>query len=178
MNVLDIISGVAICLGLTGCGIGVSSDPGQIAIGSRDAGGSSDADTAHDSGVPSACAGRDSPVHTYTQQSELEALLIGKWLHCSGPPMISSSEAGIELVDDHTYFKLVADGHGGYMRTVGFGNQGTWDTYQVTETSVQFDWHPTPNGGYGGYPSFEEQPRKMAILIVEQRDTSIYMRDP
>jgi hypothetical protein len=64
------------------------------------------------------------------------------------------------------------------MRTVGFGNQGTWDTYQVTETSVQFDWHPTPNGGYGGYPSFEEQPRKMAILIVEQRDTSIYMRDP
>jgi hypothetical protein len=117
-------------------------------------------------------------VHTYTQQSELEALLIGKWLHCSGPPMISSSEAGIELVDDHTYFKLVADGHGGYMRTVGFGNQGTWDTYQETETSVQFDWHPMPNGGYGGYPRFEEQPRKMAILIVEQRDTSIYVRDP
>jgi hypothetical protein len=35
-----------------------------------------------------------------------------------------------------------------------------------------------PNGGYGGYPRFEEQPRKMAILIVEQRDTSIYVRDP
>jgi hypothetical protein len=163
------VVGVAVCLALPGCGMGVSSDPGRGATDAGTAGTSKDADR---TGV---CGSPDTAPHPYNTRTELEALLIGKWLYCSGPPMISDSEAGIELVADHTYFKLVADGHGGYMRAAGFGNQGGWSTYDGGPLLV---WHPIPAGGSGGTPQFEDQPLRMAIRIVEQRDTSFYSRIP
>ena len=164
------------------CGIALAG----CSVDSRDENGSPPVVTGTDNStpdpaVPAACRAAATPIHPYTLAAELEALLIGKWRHCSGPVLVqpsASGEVGIELVADHTYFKLATDTTGALVRMVGFGAQGTWDTYQETDTSVQFDLHPTPNSGTGGYPRFEDDPLRMAVLMVEQRMDSIYALEP
>src|SRR5262245_30075202 len=79
---------------------------------------------------PSICDQPDGPAHPYTQQSELEQLVLGRWQHCAGPTLLGQSdEAGIELTADHTYHVLV-DHDGALVRASGFDGQGTWDAYQ------------------------------------------------
>jgi hypothetical protein len=128
--------------------------------------------------VAAGCNAAAQPIHSYTRAAELEVLLIGKWRHCSGPLLIASSAAGMELVADHTYFKLATDNKGGFVRMVGFGNQGTWDTSQETDTSVQFNLQPTPNSGAGEYPMFEDNPRRMAFLEDTLDNLSLYVLEP
>ena len=133
-------------------------------------------DTTPDStSVVAACSAAPQPIHSYTQAAELEALLIGKWRHCSGPLLVGSSNIGIELVDDHTYFKLATDTTGALVRMVGFDAQGTWDTYQVTRTGVQFDLHPLPNSIASESPMFEDNPRRMGIQMDWPQDLSLYV---
>ena len=164
-----------LCLfALTGCSVDAHDDPsagGDPITGPTSPGAGSDAAAA-------ACRAADGPLHPYTQAAELEQLLVGKWRRCSGPALIDPTEAGIELVDDHTYFKLVTDGAGALVRTSGFANQGTWDVAQETPTSVQFDYHPAPNSGNGGYPRFEDGPRKMSVTLVTQTAASLYLLEP
>ena len=150
--------GLVAGLALAGCGMGVSSEPRSISVLDE-------------------CGAPDGPLHPYTQAAELEPLLVGRWWHCSGPAMIDPTEAGIELVEDHTYFKLVAE-DGVLVRETGFARQGTWDVAQETPTSVQFDYHPAPQSGNGGYPQFEDGPRKMSIRLVVQSAVSLYVLDP
>jgi hypothetical protein len=167
-------------LALAACGIDSQDRPPPSATTGTDNTGTDNTGT-DGAAVPAACRAAATPIHPYTQAAELEAMLIGKWRHCSGPVLVqpsASGEVGIELVADHTYFKLATDAKGRLVRVVGFGGQGTWDTYQETATSVQFDLHPTPSSGTGGYPRFEDDPRRMAALMVEQSVDSIYALEP
>lgn len=145
-------------LGLVGCGTGVSGDP----VAHPDA-----------ANAVGECPNPEGPQHPYTDKAELEALLVGKWRHCSGPTMTGPTEAGVELVADHSYFRLVTDDQGGLMRQTGPGNQGTWE---VDET-LSLLYHPRPDLTGNGSPRFEDGPRKMGIFLAVP-DLSIYALEP
>jgi hypothetical protein len=153
-----------------------SSDGGFIYV---DAGGDGssyhpDADTR-----PGICNSPDGPLHPYTLKSEADTLIVGRWVHCSGPPIeITSSPAvGIEFLADGTFYLLGNSPNASYVRLLGFDNQGTWATEQTTATTVQLGLH-TANGGNGGIPAFEDNPRKLSIPINPAYGNSIYALVP
>ena len=117
----------------------------------------------------------DDPVGTIRQvkvAAEVEAMVLGRWEHCSGRNLLDAGDAGFQFDADGTYFVLVRDGDG-LVRKEGFAGQGTWNTYQE-ESSVGLYIHPTPNSGTGGYPVFAENPRKMSMLLRYQTEPTIY----
>ncbi len=150
------------------CGDGVHSDPEEVITHHGADGGSMGGSDGTDApptlgGIAAQkCAQPEGPLHPYTQQAQVEQLIVGRWLHCSGPSLLEDEQAGIEFVADGTYFGLAFDGSK-LVRTTGFEKQGTWDAYQETEISVQLNWHPTPASGNGGAPLFEDNPRRFAI---------------
>jgi hypothetical protein len=138
------------------CGAGVHSDPQEV-------------------GTPAECAIPDGPLHDYSTQAELNALIVGKWAHCSGPNLMGSIERGIEFVAGGTYYVLVDDGEGGLTREPGFDGQGTWVGLQLTPTSVEFAWDNASHTGDEGYITFEDQPRKFLLALA---DASTYAEIP
>jgi hypothetical protein len=156
---------------LGACGAGVHGDP-RIHTGDPDAAVDGAA------AMTGACNDPEGPRHPYTQAAEVEQLVLGRWLHCSGATLLGQAgEVGIELTADHIYYVLQQDGDQ-LVREGGFAGSGTWDTYQETPTSVQFDYHPTPNSGNGGYFLFEDSPRRFAINIGYNDTPSIYVLLP
>ncbi|MFT3693767.1 MAG: hypothetical protein QM831_11540 [Kofleriaceae bacterium] len=119
------------------------------------------------------CSLPEGPLHDYTQVSEFNTLVVGTWWHCSGPKILSNEQAGIEFDADGKYYLIADDGSGNPVKLTGFGNQGTWDGSQEGET-VQFNIHPTSNSGLGGYPMFEDGPRRFAMEVEYNDDMSIY----
>jgi hypothetical protein len=141
-------SSAILILFASACGTGVHSDPQQI-------------------GTPPECDVADGPLHQYTTQAELNELIVGRWVHCSGPNLMGSLEQGIEFALDGTYYVLVDDGEGGLTRESGFDGQGTWIGLQLTETSVEFTWDNASHTGDEGYITFEDQPRKFLLALAE-----------
>jgi hypothetical protein len=149
-----------------GCGVGVESNPELPP---------SNPELSPIERAMQECDVPQGPLHSYTKASELETLILGQWLRCSGPPWLADSD-GIEFADDHTFFALIDDGLGKLVRRTGFGNQGTWDASQETETWVQLNTHLTPAGGNGGSPAFEDTPSRFAINLATGAGISIYVR--
>lgn len=128
-----------------------------------------------DSIASNTCPGPDDPVQPDSEPPGIESLLIGRWRHCAGPRIIDSSTVGIELLPDHSFFRLVMGAHGELVRTTGFGNQGTWGTTQWIPTSGWFDLEFEPYDGYNSFP-VEERDRH-TITIVDLPESSIYARE-
>jgi hypothetical protein len=153
------------------CGTGMDGEP--TPVGSVGGGPSPG-----DAGAPSAspCAAPEGPLHDYTTAAELEALVLGKWLQCSGPrPPTLDGSRGVEFAADGRYFVLVDDGRGGLARGGGFTSEGRWDTSQATGTVVFLWFHPTPSSQFGDTPLFEDGPRRFAINPSHAGDLSIYV---
>jgi hypothetical protein len=131
------------------CGAGVQSEPKQI-------GGPGQAE----------CSAADGPLHDYSTPAELNQLIVGTWVHCSGPAVMGGGD-GIELVADGTYHVLLDDGQGGLVRETGFDGQGTWVGITITPTSVEFAWDNAAHTGDEGYVTFEDQPRKFLLALQE-----------
>lgn len=160
---------------------GVQSDPlghaGSNGSGS-DGSGSNGGNGSGGGALTANCDAAQGPEHPYTQASELDHLVLGQWIHCSGPSIFSNEQLGLEFDADGTYHLLASDGHGGIAVLSGFGNQGTWDASQEGASSVQWNIHPDPNSGTGGFPTFEDSPRKFAMLVNYSTDYSIYAIAP
>ncbi|HUJ59097.1 MAG TPA: hypothetical protein VLX92_11415 [Kofleriaceae bacterium] len=156
----------ALILLVAGCA-GVHSDPSQVAYIAVNSG----------TDAPSACDEPEGPEHPYSKKSELDALVVGRWLHCSGGTFLPDEQAGIEFTADGTYYELGYQGTS-LVRLDGFDHQGTWDSYQETSTSVEFAWHPTPSSGNGGAPEFEDNPGRLAIDIPYADEPSVYVLVP
>ena len=137
-----------------GCGAGVQSEP---ALGMRE------------------CNAADGPLHDYSSTAELNQLIVGTWVHCSGPTLMGPEEQGVEFLGGGTYYVLVSDGQGGLARETGFDGQGTWIGLQLTPTSVEFTWDNTSHTGDEGTVAFEDNPQKLSVALGE---SSIYALFP
>ncbi len=125
------------------------------------------------------CNAMDGPLHDYSTKAELNQLILGTWVHCSGPTLMGSNEVGIEFVagdsNGGTYNVLVDDGHGGLVRETGFDGQGTWGGVQLSPTSVEFGWdNASKTDPNEGIVTFEDQPRKLAIALTESSIYALY----
>lgn len=140
--------------------------------GIGNSGSGSDSDIGSDAGYDANCNATEGPEHPYTTVAELDQLVLGKWIHCFGPSILGE-EFGLSFDADGTYHAL-GFGEAGMVELNGFGNQGTWDGSQETATSVQWNIHPMPNSGTGGYPTFEDGPRMFAFALEDANDFSVY----
>lgn len=112
-----------------------------------------------------ACAapGVDDPLVT---TADLEAKVVGRWVHCSGWKIAVGNYydvEGIEILADHRFFTLVA-GPGGLVRGQGFDYEGTWVTSSYGNPyQINFFF----NGERGQFPTaaaFRKQPRLVRFL--------------
>lgn len=138
-------------------------------------GAGSDTNPDPDPAVSASCTLPEGPQHAYSTVSDFNALATGAWVRCAGPKIFPNEQAGIEFDADGTYSLLADDGHGGFTKLTGFGNQGTWDGSQESATWVQWNIHATPSSGTGGTPTFEDSPRRFAMETVTNHEVSIYM---
>jgi hypothetical protein len=130
----------------------------------------SDTDPVHDYNMN--CLEGQGPQVEYTTVAEMKPLAVGAWIHCSGPAILDE-KVGIEFRADGTY-ALIGVGLDALYELAGFGNEGTWDASQEGSAAVQWNIHPAPNSGTGGYPVFESSPRRFALQLEEATELSIY----
>jgi hypothetical protein len=130
----------------------------------------SDTDPVHDYMMN--CLAGQGPEVAYTTVAEMLPLATGAWIHCSGPAILNE-QVGIEFRADGTYY-LIGVGTESLYELVGFGNEGTWDASQEGSDTVQWNIHPAPNSGTGGYPVFESSPRRFALQLEGSSELSIY----
>jgi hypothetical protein len=141
-----------------GCGTGVESAPGALLT---------------DPAATSECDAPQGPLHHYTTAAEVETLILGRWRHCSGPALKPAAQAGIEFIDDHTFFALIDDNDGELVRMTGFDSEGTWRADQEGSW-VQLSYL-TPTGGFGGTPEFEDAPSRFSIRL-QTDESAVYVR--
>ena len=163
---------LCVLLGIAACGNGVHADPRGLMPDAHQTGSGSGSGSA----MPGTCSDPDGPLHPYTQASEVSALVVGRWRQCSGATPFAEAQAGVELLANGEFYFLQETG-GTLVRKSGFDSQGTWTAYQEGGSSVQFDFHIT-NTGTGGYPEFEDNPRKMAMRLDYNSEASIWVLVP
>ena len=115
------------------------------------------------------CDAPDGTLHPYSQAAELEQIVVGRWVHCSGPPLLLHGDEGIELLGDHSYYGLASDGAGNLVRKTGFDFQGNWHALQLSPTDVEF----TYNDGEGGL-KLEDGPSRFALPVDTEGNESVY----
>ena len=123
-----------------------------------------------------ACADPEGPLHGYSLASEVETLIVGKWRQCSGPAVFNRTYDGIEADADGSFYFLDDNGTT-LVRRTGFDSQGTWTAGQEGPHSVQLDFHLVDTGD-GGYPQFEDSPRRLAMRIGYNDEATILAIEP
>jgi hypothetical protein len=119
------------------------------------------------------CPEPEGPRHDFTTLDEATQLIIGTWIHCTGPtPTPLQGSSGVEIAADGKYYALVSDGHGGLVRGTGFSSQGTWD--MKGEGSVFLELWPTPSSEVLDTPLFEDNPRRFAFDQTHAGNFAIY----
>ena len=121
------------------------------------------------------CGLADGPVHPAASVNDVDQLIVGQWIRCSGKPFDDSGNDGygLELAADGTYYDLADDGSGGVVQLHGFGNQGTW-TAQLDSTTVFVFVTATGGDFNSAAPTFEDSPSKFAVLVEYEETPTIY----
>jgi hypothetical protein len=122
------------------------------------------------------CDAPDGAMHAVTSATDVSTLVVGRWLHCSGPPLLGRGERGIEFSSIGVYFALTADAEGHLSQIVGL--EGRWDATQLTETQVQFNWHPDTQTTDYAYLEFEDAPLRFVTTLTDQTVPSVFAQVP
>src|SRR5262245_25553803 len=110
--------------------------------------------------VPAICNQPDGPLHPYSTQAEQTALLLGRWVRCSGPSINSADTAGIEFVSDGTWHALQFDSANNLVRAPnGFDSAGTFVSFGTKQLNIV----RSDGGTYIFAAAFEDNPRKMQL---------------
>lgn len=153
------------------CGTGVDSDPGSSGDSGSDA-----SVTPH--GSSNACPEVDGPRHDYATPDELTQLMIGRWVHCAGPPpFVLDGSAGVEFTADGRYYQLVEDGGDKLVRGTGFSAEGKWDVSGTPDGNFVRLWF-IPNAYFSDTPQFEDGPRRLAFLVPSDPEFAVYQLIP
>ena len=117
------------------------------------------------------CNAPDGPVHPYVTVDQIEALVIGAWIHCSGPTLLHE-QLGIELQGTGMYFQLGVDPRDVVYQLWGADEMGNWAVEQADPGALIY-MMPDPNTSIGVSPTFEDSPRKFKFA-VEGSQPSVY----
>jgi hypothetical protein len=127
--------------------------------------------------VPAACRSPHGPAHAYAQWDELQTLLQGQWLYCSGPELVATSSVGIEFVTDSTYYVLVLDASGRHVaRSTNPEDDGSWSNIAGTLV-VAWKAFAAVDDVHTGVASFEDNPRRL-LMDMDSIGTGEYVIAP
>jgi hypothetical protein len=159
-------------------GASCKSGDGGSAVESTEGGesGSAVASTEGGAGAPARVTGTcDEPetgsVTQFSSVAEVNALLVGRWLHCSGPFLtLAPDEVGIEFAQDGTWYALTQTDGGPVVRSTAgsLTEQGSWLVSDEGSLApgverVQLNiYHGA--GGDGGQPTFSITPTKLSMF--------------
>jgi hypothetical protein len=106
---------------------------------------------------PGSCAAPAGHVVPYKTVADLEALIQGDWLRCSGTDYAAQFGPGLRISPDHTWSAL-ATGDGGALEpiTSGFDGYGTWTADEVYADHIQINLLIVSGGGTGGFATFTD----------------------
>lgn len=122
-------------------------------------------------GAGEAAAACDEPgtvVDVFDAKS-IRAWLVRRWYFCSGSYIFLDTHAGIEIVDDGTwYFLDLVDGQ--LVRREGFSGGGNWSFHENQSStpnaySVQVNFDRFSGGGIGGFVRFAVSPLKVNLSM-------------
>jgi hypothetical protein len=107
--------------------------------------------------------------HAYTTESELDALLVGRWRRCKAA-QIAGEDVGVEFTADGNFYALTFNAAHEVVRQVGIDYGGQWTYLPVgTVTPISHSGITSPQlilqGVYTDPPRFTDDPRQMRILF-------------
>jgi hypothetical protein len=106
---------------------------------------------------------------TYSNEAELDTLLVGRWRRCKAP-QIAGEDVGVEFTADGNFYALTFNAAHEVVRQVGIDYGGQW-TYLPVGTVTPISPKPITRaefllqGGYTDAPQFTNGPRQMRILF-------------
>jgi hypothetical protein len=116
--------------------------------------------------VANVCSLRELPIGAAASKQMFVQRIAGDWALCGSTSVFGTHEAGLAIVADGTWYKLLAAG-GTLSRSQGFGEQGTWDVIDTTAINgpgaYQLDFNISGGGGIGTFPAFATNPSKMRL---------------
>jgi hypothetical protein len=105
----------------------------------------------------------------YTTETELDALLVGRWRRCKAP-QIAGEDVGVEFTADGNFYALTFNAAHEVVRQVGIDYGGQW-TYLPVGSVTPISHSPITSaelilqGGYTSAPQFTNNPRQLRILF-------------
>lgn len=104
-------------------------------------------------------------------ESEFQTVMTGVWLLCQSPSFFGTSEAGMELGADGRWSKLERTPSGALARSGGWGNEGSWSTYDTSAMNgpLTYQLNVYVDGGGASYttPFFGEGSSSSGITKVK-----------
>jgi len=116
--------------------------------------------------APAACEQPGTVVDVFDAES-IRAWLLRRWFFCSGEYIFAEPHAGIEIVDDGTWYFLDLVGDE-LIRRQGFSGGGNWSFYENPSStpdafSVQVNLDRFSGGGLPGFVRFAVSPLKVNL---------------
>jgi hypothetical protein len=103
------------------------------------------------------CSAPNGHAIPYTTVAELEAMIEGDWLRCSGTAYPAEFGVGLRIAPDHTWNALDASAGGGVAPiTTGFDGYGTWTAAEIYAGAIQFNLLKLDGGGAGYRVAFTD----------------------
>jgi hypothetical protein len=103
---------------------------------------------------------------TPTEQSFISAV-VGVWLLCRTPSVFGTSEQGLDVSPDGTWFKLAQGSAGVLVADRGWGNEGTWAVVDTSAMNGPGNYQLNLKIDGGGtvitLPVFSSRPRTMRL---------------
>jgi hypothetical protein len=138
---------------------GAASCGGQTAdVGWNDEGTTPDA-----ASVAAKCAAPDGPALAVPDGATFLSLLAGRWYVC-GPtdPALGPAPAAIELTSDKSWYVLVADASGAFVRSSTPADQGTFEADKALSGAYPDSYALSLDGTHVDIVAFESAPNRMA----------------
>jgi hypothetical protein len=110
--------------------------------------------------IDAACSPAEGPGHPFTTVAELQQLIVGTWVLCSGPSLSTTADSvGMKFDATAAFTQLI--GGDGFVTVApnNFEYGGTWVTdmnLAIDVTLVSNDWVAIET------PAFEDVPRRLA----------------
>jgi hypothetical protein len=120
---------------------------------------------------PGACTNPLQDIEHPATMSDVEGILLGKWLSCGGSMFAGTDDIGIEITADGLWYKLFPGATPGTgVRGGGFGHQGTWELIGTSDMngpgSFQLNLKIAGSGTTIGHPTFFQNPRSVRMETV------------
>lgn len=127
-------------------------------------------------GTANGCEGPETAYAPATE-AEFRAAVTRAWLLCEEPSFFGTDEAGLEIRADGRWSKLQWTPNGALVRLEGWGNEGSWETKDISAMNgrplFQLSFQVDGGGWIGSIPALAGQRSKVAKMRIDNMGTHV-----